>query len=196
MATKKKAKKTAKKAKATPAKKAAARRVAAAARKPARAARPKAPKKAAKKPAARAKAKPSARAKAKPSARAKAKPSARAATRGASAARAKPIKRRDRAGHMDPHYAADLRKKSGERGGEPEGFIARARSKDDLVEELGEEFVTEATSAEHEGEDMQDQEVPEERGGPFVQTTGDQEFAHGTDPSNPKGASREPFPRT
>jgi hypothetical protein len=126
-------------------------------------------------------------------ARAKAKAAPRAR---AGAARAKPIRRRDRPGHLDPKYAAGLREKAGEREAAPTSFLTRPRSRDDLVEELGEEFVTEATSAEHEGEDVLDQEVPEERGGPFVETTGDQEFGHGVDPSNPKGASREPFPRT
>ena len=31
---------------------------------------------------------------------------------------------------------------------------------------------------------------------PFVETRADTEFAHGTDPSNPKTSTREPFPRT
>ena len=39
-----------------------------------------------------------------------------------------------------------------------------------------------------------EQVVPEERGGPFVETTGGTEFAEGTDASNPKGAKPEPFP--
>jgi hypothetical protein len=107
-----------------------------------------------------------------------------------------PVRRRDHAGHIDPKYAAELRAKSGGHEEDPRGFIERPRAKDDLVEELAEEFVEEATSAEHEGEDVLDQDVPEERGGPFVETTADQEFAHGTDASNPKGAKREPFPTT
>jgi hypothetical protein len=172
MATKKKAKKGAKKAKAAPAKK----RVAVSAR-PARAAARKAPKK-------------PARAKARPAAKKK------APARGKAGARAKPIQRRDRPGHIDPKYGAELRRRSVPPEQEPSSFVDRPRSSDDLVEELGEEVVAEATSAEHEGEDLQDQEVPEERGGPFVETSGDTEFAHGTDLSNPKGSSREPFPRT
>jgi hypothetical protein len=175
MVTKKKAKKGAKKSKAAPAKKAARKRAAAAAR-PTRAAARKAPKKA--------------RAKVASKARAKAPP------RGKAGARAKPIQRRDRPGHIDPKYGDDLRHKGVPADADPNSFLDRPRSRDDLVEELGEEVVTEATSAEHEGEDVLDQEVPEERGGPFVETTGDTEFGHGTDPSNPKGASREPFPRT
>ncbi len=116
-------------------------------------------------------------------------------------ARAKPraaarVKRRDGSGHIDAKYARDLREKSGAPADEGKSFVDRPRSKDALVEELAEEFVQEVTSAEHEGEDVLDQEVPEDRGGPFVETTGDQEFAYGTDASNPKGAKREPFPTT
>ena len=43
---------------------------------------------------------------------------------------------------------------------------------------------------------MLDQVVEEEQGGPFVETNGAQEFAPGTDASNPKSAKREPFPTT
>ena len=43
---------------------------------------------------------------------------------------------------------------------------------------------------------MLDQVVPEEQGGPFVQTNAGQEFGYETDASNPKGAKREPFPTT
>jgi hypothetical protein len=49
------------------------------------------------------------------------------------------------------------------------------------------------------GEDQSDRleaEVEEERGGPFVQTRARKELARGTDKSNPRSASREPFPRT
>jgi hypothetical protein len=132
-----------------------------------------------------------ARAQSRPKAPAKAAPVKRAK------ARAKPLLRReDHAGHLDPRYAAELRRQSGRPEPEPASFVGRPRSKDDLVEELGEEFVGQATSGEYEGEDLQDQQVPEERGGPFVETSAGTEFAEGTDPSNPKGATREPFPRT
>jgi hypothetical protein len=112
------------------------------------------------------------------------------------AAKRLPMPRRDGAGHLNPHYAAELLDKSYHPPPEPESFVERPRSNDDLVEELGEEVVQEATTAEYEGEDLLNQEVPEERGGPFVETSGSDEFAHGVDPSNPKGAKREPFPRT
>jgi hypothetical protein len=121
---------------------------------------------------------------------------ARAAGRRKKAASRMKVERRDHAGHMDPRYAAELLAKSGGRQPEPRSFVERPRSKDDLVEQLGEEVVAEATSAEHEGEDVLDQQVPEERGGPFVETRANEELARGTDPSNPKNARREPFPTT
>jgi hypothetical protein len=115
------------------------------------------------------------------------------------AARAKkpmPVFRRERAGHLDPKYARDLLAQSGGRQDEGRDFLEGSRSRDDLAEGLGKEFVEEVTSGENEGADLQDREVPEERGGPFVVTTGATEFASGTDASNPKGSKREPFPRT
>jgi hypothetical protein len=63
-----------------------------------------------------------------------------------------------------------------------------------LAEVLGETFIETATTGEDEAESMLEQEVPEERGGPFVQSTAGREFAEGTDGSNPKGSKREPFP--
>ena len=143
------------------------------------------PKAAAKKPAAAA---PVKKAAAK-------KPAAAAPVKKAAA---KPIQvlRRDGAGHLNPKYAHDLLEQAGRAPAEPAGFLEHARSSDDLVEELGEEVVATATTGEAVGEDVLNQEVAEEVGGPFVETTGRDEFAHGVDPSNPKGAKREPFPRT
>jgi hypothetical protein len=109
----------------------------------------------------------------------------------------KSINRLDRPGHLDPRYVAKLREQSGPEEYAPRAFIEGSRSpNDDLAEELGEEVVERATSGEDEGEESLDQVVPEEQGGPFVETNAAQEFAHGTDASNPKGAKREPFPRT
>jgi|SRR5882672_4293989 len=109
---------------------------------------------------------------------------------------AKPVRRFKRAGHLDPKYARDLLAQSGGPPEEERTFLDGMRTKDDLAEGLGEEFVEEVTSGENEGADLQDQEVTEERGGPFVVTTGETEFADGTDASNPKDAKREPFPRS
>jgi hypothetical protein len=125
---------------------------------------------------------------------------ARAQSSGTKASsRARPSKRivrRDASGHLDPKYAADLLRKSGSRRKEAAGFVDRPRSGDDLAEILGEQFVETATTGESEAEEVLDQVVPEERGGPFVQSTAGAEFAEGTDGSNPKGAKREPFPTT
>lgn len=69
-----------------------------------------------------------------------------------------------------------------------------AHTKDDLAENLAEQFLTAATSAEEVTPDVLDEEVPEESGGPFVVTSGSTEFARDTDASNIPGADREPFP--
>ncbi len=54
------------------------------------------------------------------------------------------------------------------------------------------------TSAEDQSDQLQDVplELGEEIGGPFVPATAAQEFAEGSDASNPPGATREPFPTT
>ncbi len=69
-----------------------------------------------------------------------------------------------------------------------------AHTKDDLAEGLAEGFLTSATSAEDSLPETFDNELPEELGGPFVPSSGKQEFAKGTDPSNPRGAKKEAFP--
>lgn len=191
MPSKKKAKKAAKKSKA-PAKRVAAKRAGAKARggakRTVRAVARKAPKHAAaRRPVAKAKSK------------SKAAPARKATEKSSRAVASKPavaMRRRDRAGHIDPKYARELIEKGEPREVDPSSFVERPRSRDDLVEQLGEEFVTDATGAEHRGEDVLDQNVPEELGGPFVESNAASEFAHGTDPSNPKSATKEPFPRT
>jgi hypothetical protein len=70
-----------------------------------------------------------------------------------------------------------------------------ARAKDDLAEELAEEFLKSATSAEESFPETLETEQPEEEGGPFITTTAKEEFAKGTDASNPRGAEAEAFPR-
>jgi hypothetical protein len=111
--------------------------------------------------------------------------------------RQRPLQRRDATGHLDPKYAADLRSRSLENAkeGEDLAFLARAKSSDPLAAALGEEFVEAATTGEDAGQEVFNQGIPEEEGGPFVVTRGRDEFAHGSDRSNPKDATREPFPR-
>jgi|SRR5437762_14131899 len=69
-----------------------------------------------------------------------------------------------------------------------------ARISDDLAENLAEDYVQAATQG-MEVEEDHDQIVPEEIGGPFVETTAAEEFAQGVDEANPEDASREPLPR-
>jgi hypothetical protein len=75
-----------------------------------------------------------------------------------------------------------------------DGAGAPARAADTLAETLAEEFVASATNAEEMTEDDRDRLTPEEVGGPFTETSGAEEFASGTDASNPADAEREPFP--
>jgi hypothetical protein len=111
-----------------------------------------------------------------------------------------PIHRRDNSGHLDPKYAADLDARRKEANASKDNDVAflggKAKSKDPLAEELGENFVKSAVSGEEGLEDDLDEVTEEESGGPFVETSGGTEFADGTDASNPKGAKREPFPKT
>jgi hypothetical protein len=110
------------------------------------------------------------------------------------------VMRGDGTGHLGAKYAADLRARSlasAEDHTVDRAFLRESKSLDDpLAEQLGEEAVMTMTSAEDQSDQLQDVEVVEEIGGPFEVTTARQEFAPGTDRSNPRGATREPFPRT
>jgi hypothetical protein len=119
----------------------------------------------------------------------------RVAAKATSSVRA-PVRRRDGSGHIEAKYAKELLEQSGERESSGRAFIDGSRTDDDLAEELGEEAVETMTSGEDEGEDVADQDTPEESGGPFVVTTAGTEFADGVDASNPPNAKREPFPTT
>jgi len=131
----------------------------------------------------------------------------RATARAATARKTAPKKKRatakvalkpPSAGYLDPAYAAELlaeHRDAKETDDQP-AFLHHARThRDDFAEVLGEDTVETMTSGEYMAEDELNQIVPEERGGPFVETSGRKEFAGGTDPSNPNTATREPFPR-
>ena len=70
-----------------------------------------------------------------------------------------------------------------------------ARAPEDVSETLAEEFVQAATTGEDAGEDQLNASVPEEIGGPFVETGPAEELAEGADEANPPDAEREPLPR-
>jgi hypothetical protein len=110
----------------------------------------------------------------------------------------KAFKRNDRAGHLDPKHAESLRQKARESNPKDDdvAFVGGHKSRDGLAEELAEEAVEAMTSGEDKLTDDLAADVPEELGGPFVTTTSGTELADGTDASNPKGATREPFPKT
>jgi len=106
------------------------------------------------------------------------------------------LRRYDRPGHIDPEHAARLLAKSGaiRARDEPKAFIDPKAVDDDFAEELAETAVSAMTSGEDAlGDDLEAQ-VDEERGGPFIETSGNVEFASGTDESNTADATREPIP--
>lgn len=104
----------------------------------------------------------------------------------------------DAAGHMDPAHRKHLLElaREGKDSDDDAAFVTVPRTKDDLAEELGEAAVASMNSGEEQVTSDLEAEVTEERGGPFVQTSGGTEFAEGTDESNIPGATREPFPTT
>jgi hypothetical protein len=103
----------------------------------------------------------------------------------------------DGAGHMDPAHAKRLLELSREgKQANTEAFVNKTHTTDALAEELAESAVASMTSGEEQLTADLAAEVIEERGGPFVKTTGGTEFAEGTDESNIAEATREPFPTT
>ncbi|MEO8800967.1 MAG: hypothetical protein ABI551_23950 [Polyangiaceae bacterium] len=104
---------------------------------------------------------------------------------------------RDGTGHLPKKIAADFRdeaRENAKRKAEerPDDAMLKGRT-DDVAEEFGEEVVEAATSGQND-EEGRLKELDEEAGGPFVVTSGNTEFAEGTDESNPEDATREPFP--
>jgi len=76
-----------------------------------------------------------------------------------------------------------------------ESLDIAAATKDELGKMLGEEVIITATSGEDAGTELHEQVVPEEQGGPFVETPGRVEFARKPDAANPEDAEPEPLPR-
>lgn len=72
--------------------------------------------------------------------------------------------------------------------------IETANGADELGEQLGEIFVENITGADDAAMDRSAMETIEEVGGPFIVTTATDEFALGTDASNPPDADREAQP--
>jgi hypothetical protein len=108
-----------------------------------------------------------------------------------------PVPRRDGSGHLNPEYQAHLLALS--RSGRErvtEAFVDSTTDTDPGATELAYEYVESATGAQSEGQEMLDRFMPEEEGGPFVETSAQTEFAMDSDAPNIEGATREPFPTT
>ena len=67
---------------------------------------------------------------------------------------------------------------------------------DDLAEMLGEEYVRSVTSGEEQGVELRDEPVPEEDGGPFVESSAQKEFANDEDDSEPEALPTTRRPQT
>lgn len=88
------------------------------------------------------------------------------------------------------------RRRLAEKRVEGSAYSAATLSRDPMAEQLAETFVATALSGEGDEQAFFDQVVPEELGGPFIETGEGDEFARGIDESNPRSTRREPFPRT
>jgi hypothetical protein len=106
------------------------------------------------------------------------------------------VDHRDGAGHLALVYRASLEQRASYRARKTKdrAFVSGTWSADPTAEESAEEFLLAVTSGENGGESTLDVVTPEENGGPFVVTAAGVEFAYETDRSNPRGATREPFP--
>ena len=105
----------------------------------------------------------------------------------------------DASGHMDPKHAQrllELAREGQVSQTDTAAFIDGPSTEDDLAEGLAEAAVASMTTGEDRLGDDLEGVVAEESGGPFVETSGNTEFAGGTDESNIPEATREPFPKT
>ena len=109
----------------------------------------------------------------------------------------RPVDHRDGSGHLDRAYEKELRARVRESVRSAErAFVRRGSPANASAKQAGEAFVIAATSGEERATFDLDQMSAEERGGPFVVTTGRVEFASGSDETNPRDGTREPFPTT
>jgi hypothetical protein len=90
------------------------------------------------------------------------------------------FRRRDGSGHLDPDYESLLLAASaGSSGGGPEpAFLGRPWGSDPVAEEWAGDFVAGVTSGHAEAQELLDRTLPEEDGGPFVETSAKTELAY------------------
>jgi hypothetical protein len=105
------------------------------------------------------------------------------------------LRRYDRPGHLNPEHAQRLLEmgRADRLADAGRAFVRRNSHRDGFAEELGETAVTSMTSGEDALTGELDAQVDEERGGPFVETSGKVEFSRETDDSIAE-STREPIP--
>lgn len=91
------------------------------------------------------------------------------------------VDHRDGAGHLDAAYEASLCERASHcaRNANDRAFVSGTWSSDPAAVEAAEEFIIAVTSGENGS--MLDAVMPEENGGPFVETSAATEFAYDTD---------------
>lgn len=89
------------------------------------------------------------------------------------------FRRRDGSGHLDPAYESLLLSASaGSSGGRLERAFLGSRSSDPVAEEWASDFVAGVTSGHAEAQELLDRTLPEEDGGPFLETSAKTELAY------------------
>ena len=91
------------------------------------------------------------------------------------------------------HDSFEVTDERGSKLSESPEYIPEAMG-DSLAEQLGEGAVASATSGDQADENIRDEDLAEEEGGPFVETSARKEFASGTDASNPEDAEPAELP--
>ena len=111
----------------------------------------------------------------------------------------KHVVRRDPTGHLNPDYERELRALSGHSGHkknlDPTAFINTPNTRDEFAEAFGEGAVLAMTSGAEGEQQVFDQIVIEEWGGPFIMTPARAEFASGPDADDIPTAELSAFPK-
>lgn len=128
------------------------------------------------------------------------KPPARPAAAPAAARRRRPVERRGPLPEGDRQLSDPIEAAEEDVRAPPERALFDRDDSgrdDDLAEMLGEEFVRSVTSGEEQGVELRDEAVPEEEGGPFVESSAQKEFANTEDDSEvePLPTARAPQTR-
>jgi|SoiMethySBSTD1v2_1073268.scaffolds.fasta_scaffold827903_2 hypothetical protein len=108
----------------------------------------------------------------------------------------KHLVRRDPTGHLNPDYQRELLELSGHKKTlDPNAFINTPNTRDEFAEAFGEGAVLAMTSGAEVDQQLFDQIVIEEWGGPFILTPARTEFASGPDADDIPKAELSAFPK-